>query len=221
MRQRILEAGRKEFLAHGFQKASMRSIAREAACALSNLYNYYESKDALFCAIVAPCLDAFFEDIEAARRRLPSGGEVLLTFEERREHFMVAIQFLEAHREDLVLLVLKSEGSTAQGWQEMAISAYESVWFNYIEYLRRAAPVDRVRTISSFFVHNIARFYFNTLVSFLKDDLPVAVMREHVEELMHYAHGGINALLLETRRGAPWQPEAPILERKESLRASK
>jgi AcrR family transcriptional regulator len=199
VRHRILDAGRSEFLEHGFQGASMRAIAKRAGCALSNVYNYFESKDALFCAIVAPCLEAFFENIEAARAKLPARGEVLLSFEERREHFWMAIQFLEDHREDLVLLVLKSEGSTAGAWQEAAIRAYESVWFNYIEYLRRAAPEDRIHKISDFFVHNIARFYFNTLVTFLRQEMPVEEMRAHVEELLHYAHGGITALLLGPR----------------------
>jgi AcrR family transcriptional regulator len=199
VRERILEAGRKEFLEHGFQGANMRAIAREAGCALSNVYNYYENKDALFCAIATPCLEAFFHSIEEARKRLPTQGEYLLSFEERRMHFMTAIEFLEAHREDLVLLVLKSEGSTAHQWQEAAITAYESVWFNYIEFLRRNRPLEYGQVISEFFVHNIARFYFNTLVQFLKEDLTREQMRGYVDELMRYAHGGITALLSGAR----------------------
>lgn len=200
VRERILEAGRREFLTHGFQGASMRSIAREAGCALSNLYNYYENKDALFCAIVAPCLEAFFESIDEARKKLPARGEALLSFEDRRVHFMMAIEFLEAHREDLALLVLKSEGSSAHQWREAAITAYESVWFSYVDYLRRNLPPGRVHPISEFFVHNIARFYFNTLVEFLKQDIPLPQMRAYVEELMHYAHGGITTLLTHQGR---------------------
>jgi len=201
VRQRILDAGRKEFLEHGFQGANMRAIAREAGCALSNMYNYYENKDALFCAIATPCLESFFQSIEKARQRLPQQGEYLLSFEDRRAHFMTAIEFLESHREDLILLVLKSEGSTAHQWQDAAITAYESVWFNYIEFLRRNRPHEYGQAISEFFVHNIARFYFNTLVQFLKEDLTREQMRAYVEELMRYAHGGITALLTGSKEG--------------------
>ena len=201
VRDRILDAGREAFLEHGFQGANMRAIARDSGCSLSNLYNYYENKDALFVAIASPCLESFFETIDQARQRLPTRGELLYTFEERREHFMAAIEFLEEHREDLVLLVLKSEGSSAQQWQEAAIVAYESVWFNYIEHLRRARPTEYGDPISEFFVHNIARFYFNTLVEFLKQDLSREQMRAHVDELMRYAHGGISALLLTPKGG--------------------
>lgn len=203
VRERILEAGRREFLAHGFQGANMRSIAREAGCALSNLYNYYENKDALFCAIATPCLEHFFENIDEARKRMPTHGDLLLSYEGRREHFMAAIEFVEAHKEDLVLLVLKSEGSSAQSWREAAITAYEQVWFDYVQYLRRCAPGDRIHHISDFFVHNIARFYFNTLVEFLKQDYSRDEMRAYVEELLRYAHGGITALLLGPRESEP------------------
>jgi hypothetical protein len=67
--------------------------------------------------------------------------------------------------------------------------------------LRRARPSEYGEPISEFFVHNIARFYFNTLVEFLKQDLSREQMRAHVDELMRYAHGGISALLLTPKGG--------------------
>jgi len=199
IRARILKAGRAEFLEHDFQTANMRAIAKRAGCGLSNLYNYFKSKDALFEALVEPTMLDFYRVIEAARERLPEEGAVVLTFEQERLHFTVALEFLRDHREDVMLLVLKSEGSAANHWREAAIQTYETVWFNYIDYLRRNFPEERGYVISEFFVHNISRFYFNTLVEFLKQDLSYEQMREYVEELLRYAHGGIKALLLEHR----------------------
>lgn len=48
----LLEAGKKEFLSKGFQKASMRSIAASINVTTGALYRYYKDKEALFDAIV-------------------------------------------------------------------------------------------------------------------------------------------------------------------------
>lgn len=48
----LREAGRREFLAHGFLGASMRNIAAAAGVTTGALYRYYTDKEALFEALV-------------------------------------------------------------------------------------------------------------------------------------------------------------------------
>lgn len=50
---RILEAGKIEFLKKGFKNASLRSIAREAGVTTGAIYGYYADKAALFDALVS------------------------------------------------------------------------------------------------------------------------------------------------------------------------
>ena len=65
IQKEILKAAEKVFLENGFPKASMREIAQEAQVGLSNIYNYFKSKDDIFCTVVRPVISAF-ED--AAKR---------------------------------------------------------------------------------------------------------------------------------------------------------
>lgn len=51
---RILEVGRREFLEKGFKGASLRAIVKEAGFTQGAFYGYYDSKEALFAALVAP-----------------------------------------------------------------------------------------------------------------------------------------------------------------------
>lgn len=199
VRRAILAAARDEFEERGYQKASMREISAKAACTLSNVYNYFASKDALFLALVQPCLDDLFITLQRARQERPPAGEVLLAYEQRRAFFTTAIDFIDRHRGDLVLLVLKSEGSSAYQMRQTAVETYETVWFHYLDYVRETFPERRLHPVSRFFVHNIAGFYFNILVAFLREEVPREEMQEYVEELLEYAHGGLRALL---------QPEA-------------
>lgn len=51
-RAQILEGARRVFLARGFDGASMDEIARAAKVSKGTLYSYFESKDALFRALI-------------------------------------------------------------------------------------------------------------------------------------------------------------------------
>lgn len=53
IQKEILKAAEKVFLENGFPKASMREIAQEAQVGLSNIYNYFKSKDDIFCTVTA------------------------------------------------------------------------------------------------------------------------------------------------------------------------
>ena len=50
---RILESARTEFLASGFEKASLKTICEGAGVTTGALYKRYKGKEELFCAVVA------------------------------------------------------------------------------------------------------------------------------------------------------------------------
>jgi AcrR family transcriptional regulator len=52
-RTQILEGARRVFFARGFDAASMGEIAREAKVSKGTLYVYFDSKEALFAALIA------------------------------------------------------------------------------------------------------------------------------------------------------------------------
>ena len=57
----ILEAGKREFFAKGFQKASMRAFAASIGVTTGAIYRYYASKEAIFQALVAEPAEALYE----------------------------------------------------------------------------------------------------------------------------------------------------------------
>lgn len=57
----IEDAARELFIKQGFHATSMRDIAKDAGVSLGNLYNYYETKDAIFESIVAKYLEVIDE----------------------------------------------------------------------------------------------------------------------------------------------------------------
>lgn len=92
-RRQILDGARQVFRAHGFDGASMGEIAKAAGVSKGTLYVYFDSKEALFCALTIEDkriqaeaifqLDADDPDVERVLRRLGMDFHALV---ERPEH---------------------------------------------------------------------------------------------------------------------------------------
>jgi AcrR family transcriptional regulator len=95
---RILEAALDVFRREGFEKATMREIAREAGVALGAAYYYYESKNALVMAFyeraqteMAPSLDKALEKPRDLQSRLKAVIQVKLNYFEKDRSLLGAL----------------------------------------------------------------------------------------------------------------------------------
>ncbi|HEX6200027.1 MAG TPA: TetR/AcrR family transcriptional regulator, partial [Thermoanaerobaculia bacterium] len=74
-RERILQAASGAIAAHGFHGMSMRELARAAGMSLSNLYNYFPSKEEILFALQKEAFEVLVTSAEDALRRLdPEAG---------------------------------------------------------------------------------------------------------------------------------------------------
>lgn len=63
VRKRLLHAAMEEFANHGYETTSLRTIARHANVTPGNIYAYFQSKEAILDAILAPTLSLLHEQI--------------------------------------------------------------------------------------------------------------------------------------------------------------
>ena len=61
VRSRIVMAARSEFVKCGYRKTSMRTISAKSGVVLGNIYNYFKTKDDIFCAVLRPLLSVIGE----------------------------------------------------------------------------------------------------------------------------------------------------------------
>ena len=112
VRARLMEAAKAEFLRCGYQKASLRTIAREAGASTGSVYFFFGSKEALFHAVVD-------ETAEALRQVLTEGTRTEYSGEAAGEENDVAfIRCLHAHPEEAMILLEKAEDSPMAGFRE-------------------------------------------------------------------------------------------------------
>jgi AcrR family transcriptional regulator len=72
MRERILEGGRRAFVAGGFRGTSVPSIAAEAGVSVGLIYRYFPSKEELFLEL---CLSGTPEELSDLGRRIAPIGD--------------------------------------------------------------------------------------------------------------------------------------------------
>lgn len=119
VRERLINAAKKEFMHSGYQKASLRTIAQSAGVSTGSVYFFFGSKEELFHAVV---------DETAAELRgfLIAGtkGEYdgTVSGEENDRAF---IKCLHTHPEEAVILLEKSADSPMAGFREELVALLE------------------------------------------------------------------------------------------------
>ena len=77
-RARVLDAARRVFAAKGVEGANIREIAREAGYTAGALYSYFDSKEAIYAALLAESLDRLNAEVQAARAPRGQPSRVLV-----------------------------------------------------------------------------------------------------------------------------------------------
>lgn len=113
----IIQAAYSEFLAYGFQKASLHKIAEKAGVTTGAIYTRYKNKDALFASL----LQNFFETMrtlftpiaeEYEKAKCSAQPEDILCAINAEEQ--VYFRLLTEHRDDCTLFFCRSDGSSME-----------------------------------------------------------------------------------------------------------
>ena len=89
----ILDAAAAEFGERGFHEASVSGITRRAGVALGSFYTYFDSKDAVFRALVRDMSDQVRDRVAPALRAAPSGVPA------ERAGLVTFLRFVREHKE--------------------------------------------------------------------------------------------------------------------------
>ena len=139
--ERIMEAARNHFYAHGLERASVDAIAAEAGVSKMTVYSHFGSKVGLFEAVVR----------ERTERVMggSAGVEALDPLQPRKALLAVGAQFLALAREEGALGKFRSVYGAAGAQPEASRAFYrqgaERLIGDLTAYLRRAAEAGTLR----------------------------------------------------------------------------
>ena len=113
----IMQAAYSEFLAYGFQKASLHKIAEKAGVTTGAIYTRYKNKDALFVSLLQDFFETMrvlfapvAEEYEKAKRSAQPDDILRAINAEEKIYF----RLLTEHYDDCTLFFCRSDGSSVE-----------------------------------------------------------------------------------------------------------
>ena len=190
-RGQILEAAKAEFLAKGFQYASLRGIVRAAGVTTGALYGYYDSKEALFDALVRECYEHVMGEFRGALMafaELPIEQQPENMGAVSRRCMREMLLYMHEHRDEFHLLLCSAEGTRYASMLEEAIDleiAATHRYYRVLEQLGSPAPAIDER-LEHILVTGMMNAYFEIIVH----DMPLESAFRYLDELSDFYTAG-------------------------------
>ena len=190
-RGQILEAAKAEFLAKGFQHASLRGIVRAAGVTTGALYGYYDSKEALFDALVRECYEHVMGEFRGALMafaKLPIEQQPENMGAVSRRCMREMLLYMHEHRDEFHLLLCSAEGTRYASMLEEAVDleiAATHRYYRVLEQLGSPAPAIDER-LEHILVTGMMNAYFEIIVH----DMPLESAFRYLDELSDFYTAG-------------------------------
>ncbi|MFA8300916.1 MAG: TetR/AcrR family transcriptional regulator [Hyphomicrobiales bacterium] len=134
IREQILRVAKQEFKEKGFQKTSMRDIAKKVNATTGSIYSYFKNKDDLFYTIIKPAILAIEND-----KNLDDHSNNIFDYDQDKIALMendiqnMFSHFVKHFKDELFLLHFRSEGSEYEKYIDDYVNIKASQFTRRIE----------------------------------------------------------------------------------------
>lgn len=146
--QPIIDSARREFLAKGFEKASLKEICANAGVTTGAIYKRYKDKEELFAAVVEGTvkdLDKIADEKSSVNAADLPDRELIEAWDMHNGSMMWWFRYLFERREDFVLLISRAETTRYANFQHAWVEKMtEGTYAYYQEALRRGLATVKV-----------------------------------------------------------------------------
>ena len=194
--KRILEVGKREFLEKGFKDASLRAIVKEAGFTKGAFYGYYNSKEALFDALVAPAADeliAQFKQAQQAHYELITEDKAEQSQDLSTSYLNYFINYIYDHFDSFKLVICCSEGTRYANYIHELVELEVDQTENYYQQLRRLGKLKG--TVNRDLHHMITSAYFTAVFETVAHDMSRERAIGYVNERAVFFNCGWSGLL--------------------------
>ncbi len=161
---RILESAKKEFLALGFEKASLKHICEQAQVTTGALYKRYSGKEDLFCAVVADTvrdLQTVFEQKASVNLTTLPDEALIKAWDMDEAYMMWWFQYLYERHDGFVLLLKCAEGTIYSNFQHDWVESMTGSTYAYYQEAYRRGLTHTV--ISEAEIHILLSAFWTTI----------------------------------------------------------
>ena len=194
IRQAIIENATEEFVNKGFKNASMRNIAKKAGIVLSNIYNYFENKDQLFCEVLSPTLTAIGDSMTEHNSDEYLSLDIFTSEEYQCQNLNYFVKLVENNRVGLKLLLFQASGSSLENFRDTFTDQYTRVGMEYVAKMKERYPHVNGQ-ISEFFMHTASAWWLAIIGEIVTHDLSHEQITQFISEYIEFGVAGWKQLL--------------------------
>lgn len=194
--QKILEIGKKEFLAKGFKDASLRGIVKEAGFTQGAFYGYYPDKAALFDALVSEAADGLVEQFKAAQEAhfdLIPAERIIDSRRLSTKYLRYFLGYIYDNFDAFKLILCCSAGTRYENYVHELVELEVSQTERYYNELEQRGKIER--HISHELHHLITSAYFTAVFETVIHDMTRERAMSYIEELATFFNCGWDGLL--------------------------
>ncbi|WP_313183836.1 TetR/AcrR family transcriptional regulator [Lacrimispora sp.] len=196
LKQAILDAGKQEFSTQGYQKASMRSIAKSAGATTGAVYIYFTDKQALFHALVSEAAEQLKAQYKEQQRQfwdLDVNRQIENLDQLAKQDQNWLIEYVYDHFEAFKLICCCSAGTVYENYIDQLVQIEVEASLTFIEGLQ--AERGKSLRIDKELIHIVSNALFSGIFETVIHDMPREKAREYIERLYVFYEAGWFKLL--------------------------
>ncbi|MGF6906394.1 TetR family transcriptional regulator [Fusobacterium sp. PH5-44] len=197
-KKNILNSAKNEFCKHGFDKASLRTIATNASVTTGALYKHFKNKDAIFCALVSPIYEELIKRYNAASdkffKHLKKNG---LDYQWKSETKTIEeiIKFMYEHFDIFKLLITGAKHSSYEDFGHSIIDLEVKTTKKYFNLAKKYGYTKRCVTDKE--LHIFINAQFSCILEMILHNIPKNTALKLSKEIILFFKAGWYALLME------------------------
>lgn len=193
---RILSSAKQEFMEKGFLNASLRNIVKNAGVTTGAFYRYYDSKQALFSALVDEhakyVLDLFNNTVDDFEK-LPGDTQTEQMLDTSSFCLAKLLDYVYDHYDAFKLLVKCAEGTSYADFTHQLVVREVDSTYTYMKTLTKMGY--ELEPLNKNLVHIIASGLFAGIFEVVVHDMPKKEAKEYLAQFHRFYSAGWSELL--------------------------
>ena len=182
VRERLIEAGKQEFLEQGYEKASLRKICANAGVTTGALYFSFENKADLFESVVGDAINLLEK---LAQEMMENEFEDLSVGVENEKRLL---EFLWKNHEVFIILLEKAKATKYENFLETILQDLEITYEKFFIKYGQSKPDKAL-------IHILVKMKMQGYLELIKGGYSLETTLQLAERVGWYAEGGFESLM--------------------------
>ena len=193
---KILKVAKKEFLANGFEKTSIRDIGKIIGISSTALYRHFENKEAIFATLLKPMLEDIEKMFESREEFYLGDFDLenhLKMWEQEPNDLDMLIENIYKYFDEWKLILCRSEGTSYNDFFQMMVNRVQINTLNYIAILKEKGL--SVKDVDPIELHFIMSAYYSSVIEIVNHELTYEEAVHYIQTLKDFFYPGWRRLI--------------------------